>query len=45
MIQTGIGGCDARIRRRLSAGTYIIEATTYEPGKTGAFTLVVSLRN
>lgn len=41
----GLSDTDARIHRRLSAGTCTIEATTCEPGETGAFTLVVSLRN
>lgn len=41
----GLGSTDSRIRRRLEAGTYTIEATTYEPEESGAFTLVVSLRN
>lgn len=39
------GGNDSRIRRRLEAGTYTIEATTYGAEETGDFTLVISLRN
>jgi hypothetical protein len=33
------GARDARIIRTLAAGTYTIEATTYDPGRAGAFTL------
>lgn len=41
----GLSNTDSRIRRRLPAGNYIIEATTYEQEETGAFTLVIFLRN
>jgi len=34
------GKKDARIARTLPAGTYTIEATTYDAGRTGAFTVV-----
>ena len=35
----GGDGTDSRITRRLEAGTYTIEATTYDEGATGSFTL------
>ena len=35
------GGSDSRIHETLAAGSYTIEATTYEAGKTGSFTLKV----
>ena len=35
-------GSNARIDTALSAGTYTIEATSYAPGETGAFTLTVT---
>ncbi len=34
-------GSNARISTELSAGTYTIEATSFAPGETGAFTLTV----
>ena len=33
----------SRIREALSPGTYTIEATTYQPGQTGTFTLVLTV--
>ena len=36
------GNTNSRITATLAAGTYTIEATTYDPGKTGSFTLTVS---
>ena len=40
---TGLGERDSCITvLSLSAGSYTIEATTYDPGKTGSFTLTVS---
>ena len=35
-------GTNARIETGLSAGTYTIEATSFAPGETGAFTLTVT---
>ena len=35
-------GTNSRIDTALSAGTYTIEATSYAPGETGAFTLTVT---
>ena len=35
-------GSNSRIDTALSAGTYTIEATSYSPGETGAFTLTVT---
>lgn len=35
------GGSDSRIRETLAAGTYTIEAATYESGESGSFTLMV----
>ncbi|MCQ3808194.1 MAG: CHAP domain-containing protein [Acidimicrobiia bacterium] len=35
----GSGNNNSRISRRLSGGTYIVEATTYSPGETGSFTV------
>ena len=35
-------GSNARISTELSAGTYTIEATSFAPGETGAFTLTVT---
>ena len=37
----GGSGRNSRIARRLGAGTYTVEATTYSPGETGSFTLRV----
>ena len=36
------GNLDSQIRETLSAGSYTIEATTYDAGVTGSFTLTVS---
>ena len=36
-------GTNSRIATALSAGTYTIEATSYAPGVTGAFTLTVTV--
>ncbi len=36
------GNTNSRITATLAAGTYTIEATTYNPGETGTFTLTVS---
>ena len=36
------GNTNSRISEALAAGTYTIEATTYNPGETGSFTLTVS---
>ena len=36
------GSTDSRIRETLAAGTYTVEATTYQAGETGSFTLTVS---
>ena len=36
------GNTNSRIIATLAAGTYTIEATTYNPGETGTFTLTVS---
>lgn len=38
----GGSGNDSRISETLSPGTYTIEATTYDEGRTGTFTLNVS---
>ena len=37
------GGSNSRIRRGFAAGTYRIEASSYNTGSTGAFTLVVQV--
>ena len=37
------GNTNSRIQKTLSAGTYTIEATTYEAGTTGDFNLTVSV--
>ena len=36
------GGTDSRISETLAAGSYTIEATTFDAGTTGSFTLTVS---
>ena len=36
------GNRDSQIKETLAAGSYTIEATTYDAGKTGSFTLTVS---
>ena len=36
------GNTDSQISQTLAAGSYTIEATTYNPGTTGSFTLTVS---
>ena len=36
-------GQNARITRTVPAGTYTIEATTFQPGSTGPFTLMLSV--
>jgi uncharacterized protein (TIGR03437 family) len=41
----GAGGSNARIYRTFAAGTYRIEATSYNSGKTGAYTLALSTVN
>ena len=37
----GNGNLNSRISRTLSAGTYTVEATTFEPATTGNFTLTI----
>ena len=37
------GGRNSQIQERLAAGTYTIEATTYDAGETGSFTLTVDI--
>ena len=44
-IDTASRNYDSRISKRLSAGTYTIEATTYSAGVTGNFTLAIELPN
>ena len=39
----GLSNTDSRIRRRLPAGTYAIEATTWDEGETGEFTLNITI--
>ena len=41
----GAGGSNARIYRTFAAGTYRIEATSYNSGATGAYTLALSTVN
>ncbi|MCX6616621.1 MAG: pre-peptidase C-terminal domain-containing protein [Acidobacteria bacterium] len=41
----GAGGSNARIYRTFAAGTYRIEATSYNSGKTGAYTLALNTVN
>ena len=36
------GGTNAQVQETLAAGRYTIEATTYEPGETGSFTLTLA---
>ena len=38
----GGDGTNSRITATLAAGTYTVEATTYNAGETGAFTLIIS---
>ena len=36
------GNTDSQISETLTAGSYTIEATTYNPGEAGSFTLTIS---
>jgi hypothetical protein len=36
------GGTDAGLEGKLEAGTFVVFATTYEPGQSGAYTLAVT---
>lgn len=38
----GGSGTDSRILQTLTAGTYVIEASTFDPGETGSYTLMVA---